>query len=544
MKKSTQKPLQKIVSNLHPSWAFYACVVGIISGVVILETQLIQPPFSGLACLALACALLIIAILRASYISIILAFTAGIIFASCRVAPEVVDTQFIKAQVGQTITLTGKVSAEPAIKDSGVTMALTDLKISPSENLDSRETKPLSATLYIQLSKTATSETLLRSDKITITGKLSQGFGAYPAAIYRPEILNIDRADPGDLAAKFKNFFADKVREHIPSPAADLGLGYLVGDKTGLSEDFSEALRAVGMTHVVVASGAHLGILIGLIKKLFGKISKFAGLLFSLLAIFAFALVVGFTASMTRAALVAGLSLLFGYVGRTFTPFHLILLVAALTLLISPTNLLGLGWQLSFASFFGILILAPRLTKFLYGGKKPPWLASMLITSLATSLICTPLLIFNFGTFSLLSFVANLVILPTLPCAMLLVFLSGATSFLSFLATPIATLATILLNFHINFINFLSTKTALIFELSPADPRIFLLYLPIIFCLIFAPLRKHFHRRPCQLNKTLSPCQRLNRQSHKLRQRPADSSPELIAETVEICYNNTHDPPR
>ena len=167
----------------------------------------------------------------------------------------------------------------------------------------------------------------------------------------------------------------------------------------------------------------------------------------------------------------------------------------------------------------------------------------MLITSLATSLICTPLLIFNFGTFSLLSFVANLVILPTLPYAMLLVFLSGATSFLPFLATPIVTLATILLNFHINFINFLSTKTSLIFELSPADPRIFLLYLPIIFCLIFAPLRKHFHRRPRQLNKTLSPCQRFNRQSHKLRQRPADSSPALIAETVEICYNNTHDQP-
>ena len=40
-----------------------------------------------------------------------------------------------------------------------------------------------------------------------------------------------------------------------------------MGEKSGLSDSFSETLSAVGMTHVVVASGAHLGILIGFAKN-------------------------------------------------------------------------------------------------------------------------------------------------------------------------------------------------------------------------------------------------------------------------------------
>lgn len=470
-----------------------------------------QPFFSGITYLVLAVLLLIISISRTNYITIILAFIAGMIFASCRVVPEVTDAQHIAMWSGQTAIVTGKISTEPAVNPSGVVINLANLQFEPAA-------EPFRGTLYVQLPKNSDSEALLRSDLITLKGKLGDAFGTYTGTMFRPEIIAVERSSPGDLAAQFKNFFASKVREHISSPAVDLGLGYLVGDKTGLSEDFSDTLRAVGMTHVVVASGAHLGILVGLIGKLFGKISKFAGLLFSLLAIFAFALVVGFTASMTRSALVASLSLLFGYVGRKFTPLRLILFVAALTLLISPNNLFNLGWQLSFASFFGILILAPRLTKFLYGGKNPPWLASMLITSLATNLVCTPLLIFNFGSFSLLSFVANLIILPTLPYAMLLVFLTGAVSFIPFLVVPISAFATLLLDFHINFINFLGTKTALIFELPASDPRIFLFYLPIIFCLIVGPI-------------------------HKLLQRARPLTPETFAEITEICYNDNYDSP-
>lgn len=471
-----------IKSPLHPSWHLYLAFLGIIISVVvsfITDFILCTSPFW----LAPVLMLFVLAIFKPTFATLPFALAAGLILGNLRASPILISRATFRNLSGQTITITGTISEDPD-SSSGVTvLRLKNLQIetppttNPNENPNITPNTQYSGILYVKLANK--NPDLARSDEITLKGKLRDGFGTFVGFLSRPELTHWARDVPGDLPARLKRQFSAAVGDFVPEPASGLGLGYLMGAKTGISQDFSEALRAVGMTHVVVASGAHLGVLVGLIKKLFRKISKFASLLFSLLAILAFALIVGFTSSMTRAALVAGLSLCFGYIGRSFSPWRLILFVATLTLLITPENFLHLGWQLSFASFIGLLILAPALTKFLYGGKKPPWLASMLITSLATCLTCAPILIYNFGSLSLLSFIANLIILPTLPYAMLLIFLTGIASPLPILPNLFAKLATLLLNFHIWLVNSLSEKTAFILEFPSENPLFFLLYLPI-----------------------------------------------------------------
>lgn len=364
----------------------------------------------------------------------------------------------------------------------------------------------LDGVIYVRLSTTAKLE---RSDRIILRGKISDGFGTFVGSMYRPKLLEQQKPNPPDFFVQLKNWFSQAAHKFISSPAAELGLGYLMGMKTGLPADLVTTLQIVGMTHVVVASGAHLGILTNMAKKLFGKFSKFAGIFAALLMIGFFVMLVGFTPSMTRAGLVASLSLLVGYIGRKFSPLRLISLVGALTLLITPINLLNLGWQLSFASFFGILLLVPRIQKLLYGGKKVPWLAGMLITSIATSLVCAPILIYNFGSISFLSLVANLVILPTLPYAMLLVFLTGITSFWPMLAQVLGKMAELVLNLHINLVNFLSEKTMFVLAIEAEEPRIFLLYLPIIMFLVggaIIQLKHKVGKTPLQLSsQAISP---------------------------------------
>lgn len=433
-----------------------------------------------------------------------LAFLAGVIIGNFRVSPELLSRTNFQALVGSEITISGTISEDPVVSEGQTKLRLQQLEIIPtsvepvenlvenSENIST--TANLSGTAYVQLGTTST--TLERSDRITIQGVVGQGFGVFVATFYRPKLISLERSDTGDIFARLKLWFAQRVRASIPSPPSELGLGYLVGMKAGLPDNFSEALSTVGMTHVVVASGAHLGILVGFIKKIFGKISKFASLLFSLLLILAFALVVGFTPSMTRATLVASLGLIVGYVGRKFTPLRLLSLVAALTLLLVPTNFLNLGWQLSFASFFGIMVFAPNFQKLFYGGKKLPWLAGMLITSLSTSLVCAPILIYNFGKFSVLSLVANLIILPTLPYCMLLVFLVGVFSSLPFIVKFLSVITTHLLEFHIFIINYLSQKKMFVFEFPSSFAPIFLLYLPLILLVFFFLWRTFRARRP------------------------------------------------
>ena len=104
-----------------------------------------------------------------------------------------------------------------------------------------------------------------------------------------------------DIMFSARDWFAGRIESIVPETEAKLGLSYLLGLKAGLPKDLSESLRAVGLTHIVVASGAHLAILVEIAKKIFGKISRFAGVLFSGVLIVLFMAMVGWTPSILRA---------------------------------------------------------------------------------------------------------------------------------------------------------------------------------------------------------------------------------------------------
>ncbi len=509
---SSKKFITCLLHPIHPSWCLYTAVCGVIAG-IILGVIFGYAYFTEWFWWIVALLLIIISLRHSCLFLASLAAIGGLLLGNFRVHSQFSGQEILSAYLGRTVILAGNLSEDASESHGALTLRLQNLRLftstSSPDSLDSlRRNSPslqtlvtsdyftdIAGTFYVTVSSSASLE---RSDLVLLRGKLEPGFGTFSGKLYRAQLITYERQVPGDLFAQFKHWFSQRVHEFLPSPQADLGLGYLMGLKSGLPEDFSTALQMVGMTHVVVASGAHLAIITSAAKKIFGKISRFAGLFFSLLMILAFALVVGFTPSMTRASLVAGLSLLAGYVGRRFTPLRLILFVAMVTLLLNPIHLLNLGWQLSFASFFGILILAPRLTKTFYGRKTPPWLASMLITSISTTLICSPIMIYNFGLVSLLSLVANLIILPTLPYAMLATLLVGSFGFLPPLASLLAYPTVWLLDLHIWLVNFLSEKTMFILNFPTTNFLVYLIYLPILCYLIYPTFRRIRKKSPSQ----------------------------------------------
>jgi competence protein ComEC len=145
---------------------------------------------------------------------------------------------------------------------------------------------------------------------------------------------------------------SDDVRRSIAEPESSLGIGYLLGQKNNLPSDLVEALKATALTHIVVASGYNLTILVRLGRRLFAKISKYLAMLTSVSLIIGFVAMTGLSPSMTRAGLVSLLSLWAWYVGRKFHPVQLILLVAAGSALLYPVYVWSdIGWLLSFVAF-------------------------------------------------------------------------------------------------------------------------------------------------------------------------------------------------
>ena len=159
-------------------------------------------------------------------------------------------------------------------------------------------------------------------------------------------------------------------------------------------------------------------------------------------------------------------------------------MVAALTLILNPGFVVNLGWLLSFASFGGIMILGPKLTRFFYGEKKPGFVAETVLTTIAATLMTLPITLFYFGQVSLISVVANLLILPTLPYAMGLVFLTGVVAGMPFVEMIVSSMATWLLDFHIGVVGFFGEMEQFLIKIDPYNAWVFLIYVPIMILLL------------------------------------------------------------
>jgi competence protein ComEC len=116
------------------------------------------------------------------------------------------------------------------------------------------------------------------------------------------------------------------------------------------------------------------------------------------------------------------------------------------------------SFQLSFLATFGVVCILPFLNKKFekvsdYGGVK-----EILLTTLAAQVATLPVIIANFGQFSFLSFLANILILPTVPVLMVGGFALVAVSFVNLTLAQILSLPIyLILSYHLAVVNFLSS---------------------------------------------------------------------------------------
>lgn len=271
-----------------------------------------------------------------------------------------------------------------------------------------------------------------RGDLVKLEGLLDEGFATYVGMMREAHVVHIERPEMGDMGRVFRDWFSQGVHHGIPDPQASLGLGYLTGQKSALPEDLSEALQIAGLTHIVVASGYNLTILVRLARRLFVRASKFLAAFAASAMIVSFVMVTGLSPSMTRAGLVSGLSLLAWYYGRRFHPLVLLPFAACITVLLQPSYVWGdMGWQLSFVAFAGVMIVAPLLQAYFFGDKTPGTIRQVLGETVAAHIVTLPITVPAFGVVSNVAILANLMIVPLVPLAMLLTFITGVVGLIT-----------------------------------------------------------------------------------------------------------------
>ena len=117
-------------------------------------------------------------------------------------------------------------------------------------------------------------------------------------------------------------------------------------------------------------------------------------------------------------------------------------------------------------------------------------MAEIILATVSATMMCAPILLYYFGTISLISLVANLLILPTIPFAMGLTFLVGVLGigveifggfwFLTVVEKIVVKITTLLLSYHIGVMSFFSEQKSFLVEIPKGDVRVLLLYIPIL----------------------------------------------------------------
>ena len=437
-----------LVREVHISWLVAGWCLGVVIG-VISSMNLPYGLFSGIGWLLVGILLLVPIIKNQRMWMVAIVLISGIFIGLWRGGVGQIGLDYYQQIIGSQVEISGKVTEDPDIDKRNQTVLRLDNVV-----MNGRE---LPGKIWVVLVK---NDVIRRSDIVTVKGKMTDGFGAFAGSIYRAEIVNVERPVPGDVAVGMRDWFAERVRREVPEPQADLGLGFLLGMRRALPPELAEALKVAGLTHVIVASGYNLTILVRLSRRLFVKSSKYLSMLSSVAMILAFMAVTGFSPSMSRAGLVAGFSLAAWYYGRKIHPFVLLPFSAAITLLINPQfGWNDLGWQLSFMSFMGVIILAPLLQKYFFGDKEPGSFRQILGETLSAQIMTLPLIVLTFGLLSNVALIANMLILPFVPMAMLLTFLVGIFAGVPIVADLLAKLAEWLLGYMIWVADWLANQS-------------------------------------------------------------------------------------
>lgn len=240
----------------------------------------------------------------------------------------------------------------------------------------------------------------------------------------------------------------------FPDDVSGLMIALLTGDKSSLGDGDYATLQRAGAAHIVAVSGLHLSFFASLLALFFRRHSKLGAAL-TILLVFLFAAVAGFTPSVTRAAFMVTMTLLAPLVGREEDKPTTLAATLLILLLVNPYSVQSVSLQLSFGAVAGIHAVSTPLyqamTHSLSRGSRVRALcrrlfrlfAANLSVTLGALLFTTPLTAYYFGSVSLISPLTNLLILwavslafsPGLLLTLLGIALPGISALLTFPVT-------------------------------------------------------------------------------------------------------------
>jgi len=305
-------------------------------------------------------------------------------------------------------------------------------------------------------------ERYLRFRKILVRGSVSM---AGEIVVLRREIGNPIRI----RLERFREFIRKTITDTAPETEGRIIQAMILGDQKEIPRDVMEKFNQTGTTHIIAISGFNIGIvaLFSLyVIRLFRRSSEYLLLkwsgnfietLFGILIVILYTFIAGSGISVVRASVMVVSFMIAILINRRQDLYNTLALAAFFILIVNPSSLFDVSFQLSFTAVASLIFLTPALVNLLPEGfrsKSDPillvrnvWIFHYLkkslrimilffFASLSATLGTLPLIIFYFNRLSLVTLIANFLVVPILgvlaiPLCLLIVLAAPVSSWLA-----------------------------------------------------------------------------------------------------------------
>ncbi|HEY7578664.1 MAG TPA: ComEC/Rec2 family competence protein [Acetobacteraceae bacterium] len=236
---------------------------------------------------------------------------------------------------------------------------------------------------------------------------------------------------PLRVVQRLREVIAERIYSAVPGPPGAICVTLLTGITAGIPPPDREAFSASGLAHLLAVAGLHIGIVMGWTLAVFRlgfATSEYASLrwptkglsaLAALLVGGGYMVLTGMHVPIVRSFAMACLYTIAVLAGRQAVSLRGLALAATVLMLLSPQEVPGVSFQMSFSAVLALIsgyeVLRPALHRL--SGRSWPrrlalHLAALALTSALAGTASAPFAAYHFGRMQIYFIVANMVAVP------------------------------------------------------------------------------------------------------------------------------------
>ena len=221
--------------------------------------------------------------------------------------------------------------------------------------------------------------------------------------------------------ARWRDKLRSMMLQSMPNQDAALIMGMLFGGYDGIERQTVRDFATTGIVHILSVSGAHIALLASVVFWLTGRlgVNDRCSALLAALAMLGYGFLSGFSAPVIRSVIMGLICVAALAMERRASAKRALALAVLGMLVYEPRNLFDISFQLSIGCTAGLLYLQPVLLGWMKGVVRES-IAQALAATLAAQLAVIPFIAWYFGTFPLISLLANLLVAPLLEAVIIL----------------------------------------------------------------------------------------------------------------------------